>query len=240
MLSTDTVRKISKSLGADFLGVADLSVAKDSICAQGGKEVARYPRAVSIGLKLPHSIVDQLPYRNEISVAKVYTRHAYDVINQRLDHIVSRICSFLEFHGSKSFPVPASQIIDEDNLLGVFSNKMAANLAGLGWIGKSCLLVTPEAGPRVRWAAVLTNATIEKTGGPMEDRCGNCTECVDICPAKAFTGRSFDAEEHRDFRFDVHKCQRYLDKLTDKMGVATCGMCLYVCPHGKKASAALT
>jgi len=78
----------------------------------------------------------------------------------------------LESHGSKSFPVPASQIIDEEKLLGVFSNKMAAHLAGLGWIGKSCLLVTPEAGPRARWATVLTQAALEKTGDAMEERGG--------------------------------------------------------------------
>jgi epoxyqueuosine reductase len=240
MISTDIVKHIAESFGADFFGVADLSTAGEAILAQGGKEAASYRQAISIGLQLPHSIVDQLPHRTEISVAKVYKHHAYDVINQRLDHISSRICGFLELNGSKSFPVPASQIVDEKNLLGVFSNKMAAHLAGLGWIGKSCLLVTPSVGPRARWATVLTNASIETTGGPMEDRCGNCTDCVDICPAKAFTGRPFIAEEPRDLRFDVHKCQQYLDTLKAKMGVGTCGMCLCVCPHGKKAAAALT
>ena len=240
MVTTKEVKKFAKTLGADFFGVADLSCAEDAIRRQGGDAAAEYPRAVSIGLRLPHSVVDQLPDRAKISVAKIYKQHAYDVINQRLDHITSRICSYLESNGCKSFPVPASQIVDDDNLLGVFSNKMAAHLAGLGWIGKSCMLITPEVGPRVRWATVLTHADIDKTGEPIEERCGSCTDCVDICPANAFTGRSFKADEYRDLRFDVRKCQNYFDELKEEMGIAICGMCLYVCPHGKTGSAALS
>ena len=233
MISTAEVKLLAESLGADFFGVADLSP------VQGLKESAGYPRAVSIGLRLPHTVVDQLPQRDRLSTAKIYKHHAYDMVNQRLDHIVSRICSFLESRGHRSFPVPASQIIDEDKLTGVFSNKMAARLAGLGWIGKSCLLVTPEVGPRARWATVLTRAPLEKTGEPMEDRCGTCTECVDVCPVGAFTGRPFREDEDRDLRFDVHKCNRYFSTLRDKMGLAVCGMCLFICPHGKRASAGL-
>ncbi len=37
-------------------------------------------------------------------------------------------------------------------------------MAGLGRIGKSCLLITPEAGPRVHWATVLTDAPMQVTG----------------------------------------------------------------------------
>ena len=239
-LSTETVKTLAESIGADFFGVADLSAAEDAIRAQGGETVAAYPTAISIGLKLPHVIVDQLPNRSNISVAMHYRSHAYDVINQRLDHIISRICSYLAAQGWASLPVPASQIVDDDNLLGIFSNKMAAHMAGLGWIGKSCLLVTPDAGPRVRWATVLTRADLETTGDPTGEKCGTCTECVDICPAHAFTGRPFKAGEHRDLRFDVHKCQGYLHELSEEMGVATCGMCLYVCPYGRRASSALS
>ncbi|MBN1686671.1 MAG: epoxyqueuosine reductase [Spirochaetales bacterium] len=239
MVSTDELRILADSMGADFFGVADLSVAQHVILAQGGKEVAQYPRAVSIGLKLPNAVVDQLPQRDESPVAKLYKHHAYDVINQRLDQITSRICGFLESRGNRSFPVPAAQTVDETRLVGIFSNKMAAHLAGLGWIGKSCLLVTPEAGPRVRWATVLTHAVLEKTGDPMEERCGECAECVDICPVHAFTGRPFRAEEQRELRFEAHKCKGYLNELTETMGLGVCGMCLFVCPHGKRASESL-
>jgi epoxyqueuosine reductase QueG len=50
--------------------------------------------------------------------------------------------------------------------------EMAAQLPGLGWIGRSCLLVTPEAGPEVRRFTVLTHSDLGKTGEAMGERCG--------------------------------------------------------------------
>ena len=63
------VQEIAERWGADFFGVADLAVARDAILAQGGPMVAEYPRAISIGIVLPHSIVNQLPGRAERAVA---------------------------------------------------------------------------------------------------------------------------------------------------------------------------
>jgi epoxyqueuosine reductase QueG len=116
----------------------------------------------------------------------------------------------------------------------MFSHKMAAHLAGLGWIGKSCLLITPQVGPRVRWVSVLTDAPLEVTGEPMVEQCGSCQECVEICPVQAFTGRPFREEEPREMRYDAGKCDRYFRKMKEKNGdLAICGLCLYVCPHGR-------
>ena len=96
----------------------------------------------------------------------------------------------------------------KDRELGLFSHKLAAHLAGLGWIGKSCLLVTLEVGPRVRWASVLTDASL-MAGEPLEERCGECRGCVEVCPVGAFSGRSFFSDEPRAARFDVFKCRYY-------------------------------
>ena len=114
----------------------------------------------------------------------------------------------------------------------MFPHKTAANLAGLGWIGKSCLLVTPEAGPRVRWATILTDAPLT-AGQPLEQRCGKCRECVDVCPSQAFTGRSFQADEPRETRYDVHKCNAYMRQNAEQTDARVCGMCVYVCPYGR-------
>ncbi len=108
-------------------------------------------------------------------------------------------------------------------------------MAGLGWIGKSCLLVTPDHGPRVRWVTVLTDAPLEPTGSPMEPRCGECTACVDIYPVPAFTGRIFSPDEPREARFNAAACDRYFKEREKNDGVATCGLCVWVSPHGRKA-----
>jgi epoxyqueuosine reductase len=151
----DALRNVVNLWGADFCGVADLSPARKFIVDQGGDAVAAYPLAVSIGIALSRSIVDQLPRRVEWPVAVSY-RHMYDTVNQRLDLLASHVAGLLQQQGFQAFPVPASKRIDDQRICAAFSHKLAAHLAGLGWIGKSCLLITPQAGPRVRWVSVLT------------------------------------------------------------------------------------
>ena len=192
-----------------------------------------YSRAISIGIALLSTIVDRLPQRDSPVVALSYQHHAYDVVNRRLDLIASRLSAVLQRAGYAALPIAASQTVDSRRLLGAFSHKMAAHLAGLGWIGRSCLLVTPTAGPRVRWATVLTDASLTATGEPMEEQCGDCQICVEACPAKAFTGRAFYADEPRAARFAAQACASYLDRIEEVLATSVCGLCLYACPYGQ-------
>lgn len=233
-----TINRAVDFAQCDYLGVADLSPAHDSIMDQGGSTVARFPWAISIGIVLPSAIVEQLPHRANRAVAVSYRNHAYLVINQRLDAIASQISSIIQRAGHTALPVPTADRCDDERICAVFSHKLAANLAGLGWIGKSCLLVTPQAGPRVRWTTVLTDAPLSPTGQRLQERCGNCTECVKICPVQAFSGRPFAAHEPRDTRYDARKCEQYLATVERETGLPVCGLCLYVCPHGRQPRAA--
>jgi epoxyqueuosine reductase QueG len=227
----------ARVMGARFFGMADLTVAQEAIVAQGGEFLAVYPRALAVGVALSDGIVDQLPRHKEVAVARTYDR-LFDTVNWSLDRIALRLSVLLNEHGFQTFLTPASDTVNSEDLLGLFSHKLAARLAGLGWIGPSCLLVTPAVGPRVRWATVLTDAPLE-TGTPLSDQCGDCQRCVEACPAQAFTGRPFDPDEPREARFDVRRCQEYRIHLRDEIsGVRTCGMCVYVCPHGRKEALA--
>jgi epoxyqueuosine reductase len=229
------IMEVAEKWGADFYGIADLALAHDAILEQGGPVIAAYPRAISVGIMLLNTIVDQLPHSAERAIAINYRHHGYDVVNQRLDLFVSRLGSLLQREGYKALPVPASRRVDNERICAAFSHKLAAHLAGLGWIGKNCLLVTPEAGPRVRWATVLTDAPLSVTGKPMQERCESCTQCVEICPVKAFTGKSFIESDSRDKRFDAGKCDRYFERMRKKDAeTAVCGLCLYICPYGNK------
>lgn len=226
---------LAMTWGADFFGIADLTPAGDAIREQGGTEVAEYPRSISAGIALFHPIVNQLSRRMDRAAAASYRSHCYDVINTRLDQIISRLASVLQRKGHKVFPVPASKRVDDDRICAVFSHKLSAHLAGLGWIGKNCLLITPDMGPRVRWATALTDAPLSTIGHPMNDRCGDCRECVDICPVNAFTGQPFRVKEPREARFDAGKCDRYFSKMKEKdEETAVCGLCLSTCPYGRR------
>ena len=228
------IRQLAESLGADYYGVAGLEEAHDFIAMQGGSGIAEYPRAVVMGIGLLDTLVDLLPDRKDAAGAILYRHYAYDVINQALDQIALRAANALQQEGFRAFPVPASKRTSDERIAGIFSQKLAANLAGLGWIGKSCLLVTPDRGPRVRWVSVLTDAPLEPTGRPMEPRCGTCTACIGICPVRAFTGRPFSPDEPREARFDAAACDRYFRELEGSGHPPVCGLCLWVCPHGRK------
>ena len=137
------------------------------------------------------------------------------------------MAAMIQKEGFRAVPVPVTVKIDEQELLGPFTHKAVGRLAGLGWIGKSCLLVTPHVGPRVRWATVLTNAPLTPTGKPLEQGCGSCQCCVKACPVNAFTGHEFREDEPIELRYDVKKCQTYLKH------ARVCGLCLASCPIGR-------
>jgi len=228
------LRDYATSAGADYFGVADLAPAKAFIQVHGGDRIARYPRAVSIGIGLLDSLVDLLPEREDFSAAHLYKHNAYDAVNLDLDRISLAVAKIIQKNGFQALPVPAAKRANDEKIAAVFSHKLAAHLAGLGWIGKSCLLITPDRGPRVRWVTVLTDAPIEPTGTAMAQQCGECTQCTDVCPSGSITGRAFDKAEPREFRLDAGTCQRYYFSMEKSRGIAVCGMCLYVCPHGRK------
>lgn len=227
------VGRIARNSGADLWGVADLWSVQKEVKQQGGEYVGSFPRAVSIGIRLLDAIVDGLKRHDDPTTIYTY-RGLYNSVNACLDQIVLKIAREIQNSGFRAFPVPASQTIDKKRFLGAVSHKLVANLAGLGWIGKNCLLITPKHGPRVRLATVLTDAPI-RTGSPIKTQCGKCRECVDVCPAKAFTGIPFNPAEPREMRFNAHACREYSRKREEKMGEGLCGLCIYVCPHGKKS-----
>lgn len=236
MEQTRQIKMLAETLGADFFGIADLAPAYTAILDQGGPVAADFPYAISLGIRLFNPIVDLLPQRTDRAIAISYKHHCYDLINDRLDHIASRLSSKLQRNGHRAFPIPASQRVDDERICALFSHKLAAHLAGLGWIGKSCLLVTPEAGPRVRWATILTDAPLVVTGKPMETQCGGCRKCADICPPQAFTGTNFRPEDPREIRYDAAQCDRYFTQIRQENAWAVCGLCLYVCPYGRPGS----
>lgn len=233
MLMDNRLREQAEDLGADFYGVADLTPARPFIEEQGGPMPAAYPRGIAVGVTLMHSLVDQLPRHTDRVVAINFRHHAYDLVNQRLDHLTARLASRLQREGHRTLPVPASQTVDGERLCALISHKLVAHLAGLGWIGKNCTLVTPEVGPRVRWATILTTAPLSPTGAAAQEQCGTCRECVDACPAHAFTGEPFRPEEPREVRFDAHACRQYQQQVQEQVGVPVCGICVYSCPHGQ-------
>lgn len=223
-LITEELEKFARQRGADLFGVADLALAKDFVASQSAFSIEQFPRAVSVGMQLIDPIVD-LHSPDERKVQSLYWYHVYGVVTPALDLLAYDLTRWLTGEGFKAFPVPGSTPYNYGELKGLFSHKLAAHLAGVGWIGKSCLLLTDRFGPRVRFVTVLTDAPL-KTGAPLDRPCGKCHVCIDACPVKAFTGVEFRADEGRELRFDVFKCSEYRRE-------HPCGICVSSCPRGR-------
>jgi epoxyqueuosine reductase QueG len=227
------LRIFSEFLGVDMFGVADLSQAKQYIINQGGEHIGQFPRAVSIGIRLIDDVINQLHNHHDLVTIASY-RGVYDATNHTLDHAALMMAKKIQQSGYRAYPIPASSMLNNDNFEAVFSHKVAANLAGLGWIGKNCLLITPEFGPRLRLASVLTDAPLD-TGEAVPNRCGICTKCTDICPPKAIKGITFSPNDSRDVRLEARKCDEYTSARMKIFGNANCGLCVHICPYGLKS-----
>jgi len=86
-------------------------------------------------------------------------------------------------------------------------------------------------------ATLLTNTTLESSGTPcLKSECGDCTLCVEKCPAGAATGQEWNTKLDRDDFFDAFKCREMCRKLGHEMieeNKQLCGMCVAVCPIGR-------
>jgi epoxyqueuosine reductase len=220
----------------DYVGYANLEDYENELVQFGGNIVRGYRIGISIGIVLPNSIVDHLPDRKDPNVACEYKCHCYTVINERFNLIASKLSSYLNQKGYRTLPIVAAERTNEEEATPTISHKMIAHIAGLGWIGKNCLLITPQHGPRVRFITVLTNAPLEGKNNPLEQQCNDCMECVKICPAQAIKGINYEAGKSREERFDFEKCQKYYKSMRESGKWDVCGMCLYICPHGKNAN----
>lgn len=210
------LEQIASSLGADYFGTADLTPAAEFIRSQGGELAASFPRAISVGITLPPDLVRSLvASEGDPFILSTYNHYVYKVCNPMLDNITMILASKIAKKGYRAMPVQASLHVPGGYYSGGVSQKLAAHLAGLGWIGKSGLVVTPKDGPRVRWGTVLTDAPVE-TGRPLEPKCGNCSKCVEACPPKALTGSSVTPGMAREKYIDVKRCDDYRNDIASK------------------------
>jgi epoxyqueuosine reductase QueG len=227
----DELKQFVQDCDIDFFGVADLTPVQQYILTQNGEHLASFPRAIALGIRLPDAVVDELHRHEDLSAILPY-RGIYNSVNNSLDNVALHVAQKLQIAGFKGYPIPASFPFDHTTLTGAFSHKLAAHLAGLGWISTNCMLITPEYGPRVRWATILTDAPFG-IGQPIANQCGDCRACVDICPVNAYTGVPFNASEPREVRFDAEKCMEYFKQRAKRVGEMICGLCVYICPYGK-------
>jgi len=140
--------------------------------------------------------------------------------------VLADIASMLDWVGHRT------EIVFDDNRL---IDRAVAIRAGVGWSGRSTMVLTPGAGPWILIGSVVTEAVLEPTE-PMARSCGTCDACIPACPTKAIIAPGV---------LDARRC---ISAVLQRRGVIDrdirtliggriygCDECLTACPPGQPA-----
>ncbi|MCL1817169.1 MAG: hypothetical protein FWG43_06185, partial [Clostridiales bacterium] len=151
----EDLREYLFAQGAHKVGYADLSLRKEWCEKEYGEEWLDYTSAISVAINFPRAVLNEVA----LGPTLTYVRY-YDTVNTELDRISLYCAEWLDTRGYKAYPIPASQMVGENHLRGIFSHRAAARMAGVGWVGKCCSIITPDRGPRQRFCTIMTNAPL--------------------------------------------------------------------------------
>jgi epoxyqueuosine reductase len=203
--------------GLSLFGVADVvGIREEFSLAKKLRE--KFDWGISLGKRLLDAVLEDIEDRP----TRLYFHH-YRQLNFFLDRAAFLLSSYIQESGFQALPIPASQIIDWERQRAHLSHKKVGYLAGLGFIGRSNLLVNPELGSRFRLVTVLTDMPLE-ADKPLEADCGTCRKCLEPCPAQAI--------KEKKEEFDHRACFEKLKEFR-KMGIVgqhICGVCVKACP----------
>ena len=194
-------------------------------------------------VKLPHDLIfdkfgvlfdNGIILAMEMSREKIDKAPSQETLNMvfgtydELGIAANKITQFLREHGY------AAQA--DHPLGGLVLYPPLAQKAGIGWIGKHGLLITPEFGPRVRLAAIYTsieNLPFAKSNdhGWIEEYCKRCGLCIKNCPSQAILEESVTHETGRITNIKQQECFEYFGQYYG------CSVCIKVCPFSKSMDA---
>lgn len=216
------LRELLLANGADLVGFGDISGLSDT-----------WSRCVSLAAALPVSTICGIA---DGPTPGYYEQ--YHVLNAKLDSLAELGASRLRERGFRALAQTTTTVVESAGYRTPFPHKTCATRSGLGWIGKSALLVTPEFGPAVRLSSVLTDAPLEALGQPVDaSRCGGCTRCRDHCPGGAVRGALWNVDVDREALVDVEACRKAARALArERVGqeITLCGKCIEVCPYTQR------
>lgn len=186
--------------GADFVYFVDIT----SLPAEA---IEDYTCAVLFGKSLSREYIAAMK-ANEPPKTK-------EVINteRKMDTLAVKVAEQLNAEGYKSIGKLKT---------GQLPHKTVALRAGLGFIGKNNLLITPQYGCALMLGKVLTTAPFVTASQPVtEPKCGDCNICVEACPANALHGKEWSITTTREEIIDRKQC-------------ILCLKCMVECPYTVK------
>lgn len=178
--------------------------------------------ALAYPSKMKERVVSKKGARRGIFCRASWGTDYHVVLNDRLkkleDYIKERIPDAL-----------CKSMVDTGELV----DRAVAQRAGIGWSGKNCAIITPEFGSYVYLGEMITNLPLDPDT-PMEDQCGTCNKCVEVCPTGALIqGGQLNAQ--RCIAFQTQTKGFLAEEFREKLGnrIYGCDTCQTVCPKNK-------
>lgn len=141
----DELFDLLQAKGARLMGVADLK----------GIAGGELTTGVSVAVPVPKEIVRDLQTAPTLAYYE-----AYHSLNAQLNQIVSAGAALLQERGFHAVANTTDTVKTDENWRSPLPHKTVAVHAGLGWIGKNCLLITERYGGAVRLSSLLTDAPL--------------------------------------------------------------------------------
>lgn len=194
------IKSIARENGAALVGIGSrerLAGAPPSV----DPDYTLPPTRSIISIAIP---LDRKLIRDFLS-KKTWLGHGADRkrIYQKLYIIADRLAEFLRGRGFDARGIDANNIyrpepggtdaINRVKMVPDFSHRYAAVAAGLGWLGWSSNLVTPQFGAAVYLASVLTSAELEPDPLLETNPCDKCKLCTTVCPVEMLNPRISDS-----------------------------------------------
>ena len=208
--------------GAEVVGIGNLKEIEE----------CNYDIGIAVAVPLHRNIVRDL--------LDAPTKEYYDMyytLNQRLNEIVLLGEEFLKERGFTAYAQTTDRVEISSDRRTKLPHKTVATRAGLGWIGKNGLLVTEEFGPAIRISSLLTNAPLECDSPVNASLCGECSLCIDNCPARALYGTLWEVGKPRESIVNVEKCyNKQMEIMYKATGIETdlCGKCFAICRYTRR------
>jgi len=219
--------------------IAELTVRGAVIVGFG--DISELPPDVREGLSVGICVAVKYPKEVIRGISDLPTAEYfgwYNKLNDKLDTLVTYGAELLQSKGYTAIAQTRKRVgagEKEDHTL--LPHKTVATRAGIGWIGKSALLVTERYGSMIRLSSILTDAPLETAVPINESKCGNCTVCTSACPAGAVSGKLWCVGLERKEFFDAVKCRktaRERSKLGFGGDATICGKCIEACPYTRR------
>lgn len=215
----DTIKRIIADLGADLCGIANIDRFEN---APSGF----HPRDLYSDCQSVIVFVKRMPTGLSYVSPRILYNKATDINLYEVDRIGYLACLEIENIGGVAVPLPSDspyEYWDSDRLegRGLLSMRHAAQLAGIGSMGKNSLIINERFGNMINIGAILTNLDLESDPLAPELCLANCRRCLDSCPQQALSGLTVNQKE----------CRVHTYTQNDRgFSVCNCNQCRLVCP----------